>query len=142
MTVFIHSWIKNGWRTNNGNEGVKNADMIRHLLVLLRARAPAAPVNFKHVRGHSGHEGNEAADKLARCGAMYPALPDRTDWLDPDAVDESAEPSPPQQQSSEDDTKSEKMVDLEVSFERSHALTTGGPQLAYGRGGTGRAGQQ
>jgi len=93
MTVYIHKWIQNGWRTGGskgkyGNkasgESVKNADMIRHLLVLLRRRGPTASVRFKYVRGHAGHEGNEAADKLARMGAMCPPLPDRTDWLDPD----------------------------------------------------------
>lgn len=64
---------------------MKNTDMIRHLLVLLRRRA--APVKFKYVRGHAGHAGNEAADGLARNGAVMAACT-RTDWLDPD-IDET-----------------------------------------------------
>lgn len=80
MTLFLPNWIKNGWRTTSGP--VKNADMIRHLLVLLRRRK--GPVRFKHVRGHSGHTGNDRADELARKGAIMSPLEDRTDWLDPD----------------------------------------------------------
>ncbi|BEI85291.1 hypothetical protein CcaverHIS002_0506920 [Cutaneotrichosporon cavernicola] len=80
MTLYLPNWIRNGWRTQSGP--VKNADMIRHLLVLLRRRAAA--VRFKHVRGHSGHAGNDCADELARKGAIMPPLADRTDWLDPD----------------------------------------------------------
>lgn len=45
-----------------GKEKVKNADMIKHLLVLLRRRAPTAQVRFKYVPGHAGVEGNEGAD--------------------------------------------------------------------------------
>ncbi|KLT41824.1 hypothetical protein CC85DRAFT_286059 [Cutaneotrichosporon oleaginosum] len=80
MTVFLPTWIKNGWRTQAGP--VKNVDMIRHLLVLMRRRQ--APMRFKHVRGHSGHAGNDRADELARSGAAMPPLPDRRTWLDPD----------------------------------------------------------
>ncbi len=80
MTVYLPNWIKNGWRTQTGP--VKNVDLIKHLLVLLRRRK--VPVRFKHVRGHSGHGGNDRADELARKGAIKPACPDRSQWLDPD----------------------------------------------------------
>lgn len=60
--------------------------MIKHLLVLLRQRGPNAQVKFKYVRGHAGHAGNEAADKLARMGAASDDVDERTDWLDPDDV--------------------------------------------------------
>lgn len=89
MTEYVPKWIKNGWRTASGD--VKNADMIRHLLVLLRRRGPRAPVRFKHVRGHVGHEGNEAADALARQGAAMPAVTDRRKWLNEHDEDEERE---------------------------------------------------
>lgn len=82
MTVYLPKWLKNGWQTKAGP--VKNADMIRHLLVLLRRRA--RPIRFKHVYGHTGHAGNEAADGLARQGALA-ARCERNDWLDPDDDD-------------------------------------------------------
>ena len=34
-------------------------------------------MEFEHVRGHIGIEGNEAADQLANLGATKPALPER-----------------------------------------------------------------
>ena len=97
---------------------MKNADMIKHLLVLLRRRDPKAMVRFKYVPGHAGVEGNEGADvgsvsdnaysadnqRLARMGAAMPPLPDRSDWLDPD--DMEVEPV---------DTQETSQVDVEVS---------------------------
>jgi hypothetical protein len=87
MTTYLSKWIQNGFltssstyqrpsRNGNGNgdgdgrarlsntpvQKVKNADMIKHLLVLLRRRGPGNGVKFKYVPGHSGWEGNEAAD--------------------------------------------------------------------------------
>lgn len=41
---------------------IKNVDLIKHLLVLLRRRKPSAGVSFKHVKAHMGWAGNEAAD--------------------------------------------------------------------------------
>ncbi len=75
MTSYLPAWIKSGFRTSVPNpkfsksrststssQPIKNADMIKHLLVLLRRRKPGAGVRFKHVPGHSGYLGNEAAD--------------------------------------------------------------------------------
>lgn len=70
MTTYLPTWIKNGFltssRTSRGGVGnkekVKNTDMIKHLLVLLRRRKPRAGVRFKYVKGHAGVEGNEGAD--------------------------------------------------------------------------------
>ncbi|GFZ42549.1 hypothetical protein JCM24511_00265 [Saitozyma sp. JCM 24511] len=131
MTTYLPKWIQNGfltssssyqrgprnsngdWRTRLSNtpaQKVKNADMIKHLLVLLRRRGPANGVKFKYVPGHSGWEGNEEADKLARSGASMPRIPDRTDWLDPDqpdvALGANAEP-----------------VDVEVEIDESWLMT-------------------
>ena len=77
MTTYLPGWLRNGFKTSAKKTGprgevtytkgdsrsdVKNADMIKHLLVLLRQRGKDAPVRFKHVRGHIGVEGNEGAD--------------------------------------------------------------------------------
>ena len=56
MTGYLPGWISKGFK------GVKNADMIKHLLVLLRKRSVHNKVVFKYVAGHSGEIGNEAAD--------------------------------------------------------------------------------
>jgi ribonuclease HI len=56
MTGWLPGWIDKGFR------GVKNADMIKHLLVLLRRRPIHNKVVFKYVAAHSGEIGNEAAD--------------------------------------------------------------------------------
>lgn len=110
MTVYLPKWVTNGWKTTTGD--VKNSDMIKHLLVLLRRRK--ASVRFKHVKGHAGHEGNEAADQLARAGAVKEVW-ERTDWLDPDVDDAAVE------------TKAEVEVDVSVVGRLADArLTMGG----------------
>ncbi|KAK1927539.1 ribonuclease H-like domain-containing protein [Papiliotrema laurentii] len=119
MTVYLPKWLRNGFLTASSNtpysrggaraggdagkKAVKNADMIKHLLVLLRRRDPKAMVRFKYVPGHAGVEGNEGADRLARMGAAMPPLPDRSDWLDPD--DMEVEPV---------DTQETSQVDVEI----------------------------
>jgi len=74
VTAWLPAWIKNGFKTSGASRqgktlsysgtkaDVKNADMIKHLYVLLRQRSSAAGVRFKYVPGHEGWEGNEAAD--------------------------------------------------------------------------------
>jgi len=54
-------WKRNGWRTSR-REPVKNADLWRALDAAL---APHT-VEWRWVRGHSGHSENERADELAR----------------------------------------------------------------------------
>ncbi|RXK40451.1 hypothetical protein M231_02284 [Tremella mesenterica] len=76
MTEYLHKWLANGFKLK-GSHGVKNADMIKHLIVLLRQRGPYNGVRFKYVAGHSDHAGNDAADRLARMGATMPRLPER-----------------------------------------------------------------
>jgi len=70
-TKWSSGWISNGWNTKAGKE-VKNQDIIRPLVELVneRNKDPSfASVKFIHVKGHSGIEGNEIADKLAVAGA-------------------------------------------------------------------------
>ncbi|ORY22505.1 ribonuclease H-like domain-containing protein [Naematelia encephala] len=93
MTTYLPKWLKSGFLTTptpnlagtaKTSERVKNVDLIKHLLVLLRRRGVHNGVRFRYVPGHSGEIGNEAADKLAKLGASAPPVPDRTNWLDPD----------------------------------------------------------
>lgn len=63
ITKWIHGWRKNGWRTA-AKQPVKNADLWR---ALDAATAPHT-LEWKWVKGHAGHEGNERADQLANRG--------------------------------------------------------------------------
>lgn len=71
--------MRNGFLTSDGKP-VKNRALIKYLAALLHARRKTSQsVEFKHVRGHVGIEGNEAADQLANLGATMPVVPER-DW--------------------------------------------------------------
>ena len=59
------SWERRGWRNAN-NKPVANADLWRALFAIADAR-PLAELRW--VRGHAGHAGNEAVDRLARAEA-------------------------------------------------------------------------
>ncbi|ADV20448.1 ribonuclease HI [Cryptococcus gattii E566] len=83
MTIWLPKWMNNNFRNSNRQE-VVNIDLIKHLLVLLRRRGPAGRVKFKYVPAHSGVEGNEAADRLARTGGALPPVSDESNWLDPE----------------------------------------------------------
>lgn len=67
-------WATNGWKTATGNP-VSNSDLIRDAVELkneindLHRERNWQPLEFHHVKGHSGDTGNEAADRLANQGA-------------------------------------------------------------------------
>ncbi|MFO0601657.1 MAG: ribonuclease HI [Polyangiales bacterium] len=63
ITKWIHGWKKNGWRTS-GKAPVKNEDLWRRLDAALGGHA----VEWRWVKGHSGHAENERVDELARRG--------------------------------------------------------------------------
>ena len=63
ITIWIQKWKRNGWRTAD-RKPVKNVDM---WLRLDTAHAHH-DIEWKWVRGHSGHPENERADALARAG--------------------------------------------------------------------------
>uniref|UniRef100_A0A1B6GSK7 Ribonuclease H1 n=1 Tax=Cuerna arida TaxID=1464854 RepID=A0A1B6GSK7_9HEMI len=68
ITEWIKKWKRNNWITTNGGQ-VKNKEQ---LIILDEAIQTLDAVKWTHVRGHTGHEGNECADALARSGAsMY-----------------------------------------------------------------------
>jgi len=64
ITEWIAAWKRRGWRTAD-KKPVKNEDLWR----ALEEAAARHRVRWQWVRGHSGHEGNERADALARQAA-------------------------------------------------------------------------
>lgn len=60
---WVQNWKKTGWRTAD-KKPVKNADLWQELDGL----AARHEIDWVWIRGHSGHEGNEAADRLANRG--------------------------------------------------------------------------
>jgi ribonuclease HI len=63
ITKWIHGWKKNGWRTAD-KKPVKNEDLWRRLEASLASHT----VEWRWVKGHSGHPDNERVDELARKG--------------------------------------------------------------------------
>ncbi|MEM1410153.1 MAG: ribonuclease HI [Pseudomonadota bacterium] len=63
VETWIHGWKRNGWKTAS-KKPVKNQDLWQRLDGLVGERK----VSWAWVKGHAGHEGNEAADALARQG--------------------------------------------------------------------------
>lgn len=63
ITKWIHGWKKNGWKTSS-KEPVKNADLWREL----EAATERHDIEWRWVKGHAGHDGNERADQLANKG--------------------------------------------------------------------------
>lgn len=63
ITKWIFAWQKNGWRTS-AKAPVKNADLWQ----ALDAATKRHHIEWRWVKGHAGHEGNERADELANRG--------------------------------------------------------------------------
>lgn len=63
MTEWLAGWKARGWRTA-AKAPVKNADLWQ----LLEAEAARHVVDWRWVKGHAGHPGNEIADQLANKG--------------------------------------------------------------------------
>jgi ribonuclease HI len=61
ITKWMHGWKKNGWKTAD-KKPVKNIDLWQRL----DEAAAKHTISWRWVRGHNGHELNEAADALAR----------------------------------------------------------------------------
>lgn len=58
---WIDKWVRQGWRTAGGKP-VKNRDLWRDLVVALEGHT----IEWRWVKGHSGHIMNEECDRLAR----------------------------------------------------------------------------
>jgi ribonuclease HI len=63
ISEWIHGWKARGWKTST-KEPVKNADLWQ----ALDAAQAVHTVDWRWVRGHNGHPGNERADQLANLG--------------------------------------------------------------------------
>ncbi len=64
INQWIHNWRKNGWRTSD-KKPVKNADLWKRLDEEVKRHN----VDWRWVKGHSGHPENERCDELARAAA-------------------------------------------------------------------------
>lgn len=63
MTEWLAGWKARGWK-NSQRQPVKNADLWQRL----EAETLRHQVEWRWVKGHNGHEGNEIADQLANLG--------------------------------------------------------------------------
>ena len=61
ITKWIHGWRKNGWKTA-AKKAVKNVDLWQRLDLA----AERHTIDWRWIKGHAGHPGNERADGLAR----------------------------------------------------------------------------
>ena len=66
---WIHGWQRNGWRTAD-RKPVKNAELWQALL----AASKLHEIEWRWVKGHSGHAENDRVDELA-CAAAEAARP-------------------------------------------------------------------
>lgn len=64
LTTWLPGWKRKGWRKADGKP-VLNVDLMRQLDTALTGRR----VRFEWVKGHAGHDLNEAADERARAAA-------------------------------------------------------------------------
>ncbi|XP_077147495.1 ribonuclease H1-like [Ranitomeya variabilis] len=69
ITKWIHSWKLKDWKMSTGKEVINRKDFEK-----LDGLTQGLDVKWMHVPGHAGFGGNEEADKLAREGALKPAL--------------------------------------------------------------------
>ncbi len=63
ITEWMENWKKRSWRTAN-KKPVKNVDLWQRL----DAATGAHQIDWRWVKGHSGHRENEIADQLANRG--------------------------------------------------------------------------
>jgi len=66
LTVWYKTWCRNEWKTST-NKDVLHSSLIKESVSILEYRiSQGYSTSLEYVKGHSGVEGNEGADKLAR----------------------------------------------------------------------------
>lgn len=65
ITKWMAGWKRKGWRKGDGKP-VMNIELVKGLDAAMQGRK----VDFVWVKGHAGHELNEAADRLANAAAV------------------------------------------------------------------------
>lgn len=65
ITEWMPGWKRKGWKKRDGKP-VSNVEIMKALDQAMQGRQ----VRFEWVKGHAGHEMNEAADKLANAAAV------------------------------------------------------------------------
>ena len=79
MTSWLQNWQRRDFISSSGSP-VANRTLIEYIAALLAEReASGQHVEFEHVYGHVGIEGNEGADRLANVGATRPERSE-LDW--------------------------------------------------------------
>ena len=69
VTAWFINWRRNGWKNSTG-KAVENKDIIENVLTKIDERKRLrVRTDFEWIKGHSGNNGNEEADKLAVAGA-------------------------------------------------------------------------
>jgi ribonuclease HI len=63
ISEWLANWKRRNWRTSTG-QPVKNQDLWQRL----DQAAASHSIEWHWVKGHAGHPGNEAADRLANAG--------------------------------------------------------------------------
>ncbi|MDR6992483.1 MULTISPECIES: ribonuclease HI [Luteimonas] len=64
ITEWMRNWIKRGWKTAGGG-AVKNQDLWQRLQIACERHQ----IDWRWVKGHSGHPENERVDALASAAA-------------------------------------------------------------------------
>lgn len=64
ITQWIWGWMRNGWKTAEGNE-VSNQERWKELSAVIRERGAEGKVEWLYSRGHVGTPGNERCDEIA-----------------------------------------------------------------------------
>lgn len=65
ITQWVPSWKRKGWKTAAG-KAVLNKDLWQKLDELNSLANQQLPLAWRYIKGHSGDEGNELADTIAR----------------------------------------------------------------------------
>ncbi|MBF2073515.1 MAG: ribonuclease HI [Synechococcales cyanobacterium C42_A2020_086] len=69
ITRWVKGWKQKGWKTSTGKP-VLNQDLWELLDRLYQQVKQRTPIQWQHVRGHSGDAGNDRCDAIARAFAL------------------------------------------------------------------------